>query len=272
MRQKNKIDKKQTENMKRFFLCMLMVASAMLAMAQHVTGTVIESDSQEPVAQTTVRILKSDSTLVTGGLTDLDGKFRVKAPSAGKYIVQITCVGFKPFTKQVQLTAEKEVSLGTVSLSPDAIMLKGATVTGHAAKVTLKADTFVYNAAAFRTPEGSVVEELVKRLPGAEVSDDGTIKINGKEVKKILVDGKEFMTGDTKTAMKNLPTNIIDRIKAYDQQSDLSRISGIEDGEEQTVLDFGIKPGMNRGFMTNNDFGIGTRNRYSARFLLPFSS
>ena len=251
--------------MKRFFLCMLMVASAMLAMAQHVTGIVIESDSQEPVAQTTIRILKSDSSLVTGGLTDLDGKFRVKAPSAGKYIVQITCVGFKPFTKQVQLTAEKEVSLGTVSLSPDAIMLKGATVTGHAAKVTLKADTFVYNAAAFRTPEGSVVEELVKRLPGAEVSDDGTIKINGKEVKKILVDGKEFMTGDTKTAMKNLPTNIIDRIKAYDQQSDLSRISGIEDGEEQTVLDFGIKPGMNRGFMTNNDFGIGTRNRYSAR-------
>jgi hypothetical protein len=244
---------------------MLMVASAMLAMAQHVTGIVIESDSQEPVAQTTVRILKSDSSLVTGGLTDLDGKFRVKAPSAGKYIVQITCVGFKPFTKQVQLTAEKELSLGTVSLSPDAIMLKGATVTGHAAKVTLKADTFVYNAAAFRTPEGSVVEELVKRLPGAEVSDDGTIKINGKEVKKILVDGKEFMTGDTKTAMKNLPTNIIDRIKAYDQQSDLSRISGIEDGEEQTVLDFGIKPGMNRGFMTNNDFGIGTRNRYSAR-------
>ena len=76
--------------MKRFFLCMLMVASAMLAMAQHVTGIVIESDSQEPVAQTTVRILKSDSTLVTGGLTDLDGKFRVKAPSAGKYIVSLS--------------------------------------------------------------------------------------------------------------------------------------------------------------------------------------
>lgn len=251
--------------MKRFFLCMLMVASAMFAMAQHVTGTVIESDSQEPVAQTTVRLLKTDSTLVTGGLTDLDGKFRVKSPAAGKYIVQVTCVGFKPFTKSITVTADKDVALGTVSLEPDAIMLKGATVTGHAAKVTLKADTFVYNAAAFRTPEGSVVEELVKRLPGAEVGDDGTIKINGKEVKKILVDGKEFMTGDTKTAMKNLPTNIIDRIKAYDQQSDLSRISGIEDGEEQTVLDFGIKPGMNRGFMTNNDVGIGTRNRYSAR-------
>ena len=252
--------------MRRILLLIVSVLTALTSMAQlHVTGKVIESDSQEPVAQTTVKLLKTDSTLAAGVLTKLDGSFSVKAPSAGTYIVQVTCVGFKAYTKRVSAQADKDVKLGTISLQPDAIMLKGATVTGHAAKVTLKADTFVYNAAAFRTPEGSVVEELVKRLPGAEVGDDGSIKINGKEVKKILVDGKEFMTGDTKTAMKNLPTNIIDRIKAYDQQSDLARISGIEDGEEQTVLDFGIKPGMNRGFMTNNDVGVGTRSRYSGR-------
>ena len=251
--------------MKRLLLFFVAVLTALTSMAQHVTGKVIESDSQEPVAQTTVKLLKTDSTLAAGVLTKLDGSFSVKAPKAGTYIIQITCVGFKAYTKRLSVQADKDVKLGTVELKPDAIMLKGATVTGHAAKVTLKADTFVYNAAAFRTPEGSVVEELVKRLPGAEVDDDGSIKINGKQVKKILVDGKEFMTGDTKTAMKNLPTNIIDRIKAYDQQSDLARISGIEDGEEQTVLDFGIKPGMNRGFMTNNDVGIGTQSRYSAR-------
>lgn len=251
--------------MRRILLLIVAVWTALTSMAQHVTGKVIESDSQEPVAQTTVKLLKTDSTLAAGVLTKLDGSFSVKAPSAGTYILQVTCVGFKAYTKRISAQADKDVKLGTIELKPDAIMLKGATVTGHAAKVTLKADTFVYNAAAFRTPEGSVVEELVKRLPGAEVGDDGSIKINGKEVKKILVDGKEFMTGDTKTAMKNLPTNIIDRIKAYDQQSDLARISGIEDGEEQTVLDFGIKPGMNRGFMTNNDFGIGTQSRYSGR-------
>lgn len=252
--------------MKRSLLFFVAVLTALTSMAQlQVTGKVIESDSQEPVAQTTVKLLKTDSTLAAGVLTKLDGSFSVKAPKAGSYIIQITCVGFKAYTKRLSVQADKDVKLGTIELKPDAIMLKGATVTGHAAKVTLKADTFVYNAAAFRTPEGSVVEELVKRLPGAEVDDDGSIKINGKQVKKILVDGKEFMTGDTKTAMKNLPTNIIDRIKAYDQQSDLARISGIEDGEEQTVLDFGIKPGMNRGFMTNNDFGIGTQSRYSAR-------
>ena len=252
--------------MKRILLLLLMPLSVVVAMAQrNVTGTVIENDSQDPIPQTTVKLLKTDSTLIKGALTDLEGNFTLKAPSEGTFIVQVTCVGFKPYTKRISVASEKDVALGTIAMKPEAIMLKGATVTGHAAKVALKTDTFIYNAAAYRTPEGSVVEELVKRLPGAEVSDDGSIKINGKEVKKILVDGKEFMTGDTKTAMKNLPTNIIDRIKAYDQQSDLARISGIDDGEEQTVLDFGIKPGMNRGFMTNNDIGIGTRSRYSGR-------
>ena len=105
----------------------------------------------------------------------------------------------------------------------------------------------------------------MKRLPGAEVGDDGTIKINGKEVKKILVDGKEFMTGDTKTALQNLPTNIIERIRSYDQQSDLSRVSGIQDGEEETVLDFGIKRGMNHGVMANVDLAVGTEKRYAGR-------
>ena len=243
-----------------------LVLTSVVAMAQrNVTGKVLESDSQEPVASTTVRLLRRDSTLVTGGLTGLDGRFSVKAPSAGRYIVQVTCVGFKPYTKTVNVTADKDVSLGTVELKPDAIMLKGATVTGQAAKVTLKADTFIYNASAYRTPEGSVVEELVKRLPGAQVDDDGKVTINGKEVKKIMVDGKEFMTGDTKTALKNLPTSIIERVAAYDQKSDLARVSGIDDGEEETVLDFGIKRGMNKGFMLNADLAAGTEKRYSGR-------
>ena len=235
-------------------------------MAQrHVSGVVVESDSQEPVAQTTVKLLRSDSTLVTGGLTSLEGKFRVSAPKAGTYILQVTCVGFKPYTKRINVTDDKDVAMGTLELKPDAIMLKGTTVTGNASKVIVKADTFIYNASAYRTPEGSVVEELVKRLPGAQVDDDGKITINGKEVKKIKVDGKEFMTGDTKTALKNLPTNIIERVRAYDQKSDLARVSGIDDGEEETVLDFGIKTGMNKGIMVNADLAAGTKDRYAGR-------
>ena len=248
------------------------VSSIQVIAQRNISGKVIESDSQEPVAQTTVRLLKSDSTMVTGSLTNLDGIFRVKAPANGNYIVQVTCVGYKPYTKNVKISADKDITLGTIELKPDAIMLKGATVTGQAAKVTLKEDTFVYNASAYRTPEGSVVEELVKKLPGAQVDDDGKITINGKEVKKILIDGKEFMTGDTKTAMKNLPTSIVERVKAYDQKSDLARVSGIDDGEEETVLDFGIKRGMNRGYMVNADLAAGTRSRYSGRIFAGMQS
>ena len=138
-------------------------------------------------------------------------------------------------------------------------------VKAQAPRVMVKGDTVQYNAAAFRTPEGSVIEELVAKLPGAEIDDDGGVKINGKTVKKILVDGKEFMTGDTKTARKNLPTSIVDKIRTYEQKSDLARVTGIEDGEEETVLDFGIKPGMNKGTMMNADLGIGTQHRFAER-------
>ena len=229
-----------------------------------VSGKVIEQETQDAVIQATTSILSGEK-VVANGVTNMDGAFRVKVPADGTYTLKITYVGFKTYTKKFTIKDGQDFRAGTISLAPDAIMLKGATVTARASKVTLKADTFVYNATAFRTPEGSVVEELVKRLPGAEVSDDGTIKMNGQEVKKILVDGKEFMVGDTKTALKNLPTNIIDRIKAYNQKSDLARVSGIDDGQEETVLDFGIKPGMNRGVMVNADLAAGTKDRYAGR-------
>ena len=249
-------------------LLVLMLAASLAVLSVHaqrmVSGKVIEQDTQDAVIQATASILSGEK-VVSNAVTNTEGAFRVKAPSDGTYTLKITYVGFKTYTKKITIKDGKDFHAGTISLVPDAIMLKGTTVTARASKVTLKADTFVYNATAFRTPEGSVVEELVKRLPGAEVSDDGTIKINGKEVKKILVDGKEFMTGDTKTAMKNLPTNIIDRIKAYDQKSDLARVSGIDDGEEETVLDFGIKQGMNKGVMVNADVAAGTKDRYSSR-------
>ena len=229
-----------------------------------VSGKVVEQDTNEAVIQATAALLSGEK-VVANAVTNTSGGFSIKAPREGSYTLKITYVGFKTYSKKITLKDGKDYRAGTITLEPDAIMLKGATVTAHASKVTLKADTFIYNASAYRTPEGSVVEELVKRLPGAEVGDDGTIKINGKEVKKILVDGKEFMTGDTKTALQNLPTNIIERIRSYDQQSDLSRVSGIQDGEEETVLDFGIKKGMNHGIMANVDLAIGTEKRYAGR-------
>ncbi len=253
--------------MKRSILMMLLVFVTMASFAQDrlITGAITDRDTKDPVEQVTIQLLKTDSTYVSGALSNEQGLFHIKAPANGKYLLKMSSVGYKTTVKRVEISDDKNLAMGKVVMGAEAIMLKGAVVTAMAQKVSLKEDTFVYNSAAYRTPEGSVVEELVKRLPGAEVSDDGTIKINGKEVKKILVDGKEFMTGDTKTALKNLPTSIIDKIKAYDEKSDLSKVTGIDDGEEQTVLDFGVKKGMNKGWMSNIDLGVGNKSRYNMR-------
>ena len=255
--------------MRKWLMMALLTIVSMAGMAQErlITGALYDRDTEEPMIQTTVQLLRPDSTFVTGAVSDDYGVFHMTAPENGKYLLKISSVGYQTQIKRIEIVEDKNLAMGNIIMGADAIMLKGATITAQAAKVTVKEDTFVYNSSAYRTPEGSTIEELVKRLPGAEISDDGKITINGKEVKKILVDGKEFMTGDTQTALKNLPTSIIDKIKAYDEKSDLARVTGIDDGEEQTVLDFGVKPGMNKGFFGNADAAVGTKDRYSAKLM-----
>ena len=248
------------------FLLITFSFSLITATAQRtISGHVIDKDEKEGVIQATVALLKTDSTsIVTNAVTNVNGDFQMTAPQDGNFLVRITYVGYKPFYRSISVSG-KPVAMGTITIETDAIMLKGTEVVKNMARVYSKGDTVIYNADAYKTPEGSVVEELVKRLPGAQVSDDGTITINGKQVRKIKVDGKEFMTGDTQTAMKNLPTSIVERIRTYDEKSDLSRITGIDDGNETTVLDFGLRAGMNRGMFANVDAGVGTKDRYTGR-------
>lgn len=161
--------------------------------------------------------------------------------------MKVSFVGYAPAFQPVTLTQSKpRINLGTIKLHSDAIMLEGAVVVAQAPEVTASEDTLVYNSSAYRVPEGSALEELVKKLPGAEIDESGKITINGKEINKIMIDGKEFFADDPNIAMKNLPVNIIDKIRAYEKQSDMARMTGIDDGEEETVLDLTVKPGMNK--------------------------
>ena len=254
--------------MRRIIFLSLVWMMATLGWGQNrqISGQVVDRDTKDPIPQVTIQLLSAaDSAFVAGALTEDDGAFRLNASENGRYILRFTSVGYQREHRNITIKDTANVDLGTVVMGADAIMLKNTTVTAQAVRVTVVEDTTIYNAAAYRTPEGSVVEELVKKLPGAEVSDDGTVTINGKRVKKVKVDGKEFMTGDTKTAMKNLPTSIVDKVKTYDERSDLARITGIEDDEETTVLDFGLKEGMHRGTFGNVDLGLGTKKRYSGR-------
>lgn len=257
---------------KRLFIFVLLLIGSMTMLAQNrtITGTLYDGELKEKVPFAVVQLLKQDSSYVVGATSDDNGNFKVTAPANGRYILKASYVGYKTIFQNVTIANEQDVSVGQLDFHVEARTLKEVKVVASAPKVVVKADTFQYNASAYRVPEGSTIEALVKKLPGAEVSSDGTIKINGKEVKKILVDGKEFMVGDTKTAMKNLPTSIIQTIKAYDQKSDLTRVTGIDDGNESTVLDFGVKPGMNKGLFSNIDLGIGTKNRYSERGMAAY--
>ena len=238
--------------------------------AQTVSGTLIDGQHKQPLGYAVVQLLGSDSTYVSGTTSDDTGRFALAAPRDGRYILKVSFVGMRTLCHDIVVSGGKDQDAGALTLQADEHVLREVTIAAQAPKVVLKNDTFQYNASAYRVAEGSTVEALVKVLPGAEIGDDGSIKINGKEVKKILVDGKEFMTGDTKTAMKNLPVSIIDKVKAYDQKSDLTRVTGIDDGEEQTVLDFGMKQGMNKGFFSNINLSVGNHGRYSERGMAAY--
>ena len=231
-----------------------------------ISGQLLDADQKEPMVQATIQLFTaSDSTFVGGTVSNERGNFYIEAPSNGTFRLKISSVGYQTIEREIILRRYQGQDLGPLLMSTDAVMLKETVVTGRAAQVIAKKDTLVYNPDAYRTPEGSPIEELIKRMPGAEVDEDGNITINGKQVKKILLDGKEFMLGDTEAALKNLPVSIIQSVKFYDQQSDQSRITGIDDGEKETVLDFTIKKGMNRGYMTNLDLAGGTEHRYASR-------
>jgi len=255
--------------MRRNFLLFISLLFCLTAMAQRaqVSGRVLDSEEGEALAYATVQIMKSDSTsMVTGGTTNGRGAFAIKNVPVGNYIVKISYIGYHNFFRPLTVKeGQLEAQVGTVLLTPSSVMLQAAVVEGQVRQIEMKDDTLMFNANAFKVPEGSVLEDLIKKLPGVEVSEDGTIKVNGKTVSKILVGGKEFFGNDKSMAMKNLPSEIVDKVKTYDKQSDMARMTGIDDGEEETVIDLSIKKGMQNGWFGNIDAGVGTKERFAER-------
>ena len=261
---------------KTFLLVVLLWAVALSAVSQSkiisVSGRLVEDDTKARAAQATIQLLSlPDSAYVTGAASSEAGSFALPKVKAGKYVLKVSYIGYKTLFLPLQLTASApNKRLGTLTLESDAIMLAEAVIVAEAPQVQIVEDTVAFNSSAYRTPEGAMLEELVKKLPGAEVDDDGNVKINGKEISKIMVDGKEFFGGDVKTGLKNLPVDMIDKLKTYDKKSDLARITGIDDGEEETVLDLTVKKGMNKGIFGNIDLSGGTEDRYMGRAMVNY--
>ena len=252
---------------------LLLWAVALTAFSQNktvdITGRVMESDSQLPAIAASVQLLSlPDSTQVTGMATTSEGYYRLQA-RPGKYVLRFSYIGYTTQDIPVQVSSTP-VRMKEVTLQTNAVLLKEAVVTAQAPQVQVVEDTIQFNSSAYRTPQGAVLQDLVEKLPGAEVDESGNVKINGKDISKVMVNGEEFFGGDVSTALKNLPVEMIDKLKTYDKKSDLARITGIDDGEEETVLDLTVKKEMNTGWFGNVDGAIGTKDRYSARGMINY--
>ena len=228
-------------------------------------GTIISEGVKEPLPNATIQLFTlPDTVFKTGGASDLEGAFSISV-EAGNYLMRISYVGFHSQEKAVKITAKKTNNIGNIELSPDIIALKEALVTAEVPPVTMSEDTMVYNSAAFRVPAGSMLEELLKKYPGVEIAEDGTITVNGKTVNRILMKGKDFFGTDKNMALKNIPADVVDKVKFYDKESDFKRMTGIDDGEEETVLDLQMKKGADKGWFGNTDVAYGSHKRYSAK-------
>lgn len=251
---------------------MLIASTSLFAQKNKVEiyGQVIDKELNEPVDMATIQLLSlPDSTYIKGMTSNKNGVFSFTSLSTKNYLLKISFIGYKTLYHSIEKNNLKtKTNLGQLKLVSDAIMLEGAEITAEVPKVTVLEDTLVFNAAAYRVSNNAMLEELVKKLPGAQVDTDGKITINGQEISKIMIDGKEFFAKDPDIAMKNLPVDIVDKVKSYQKKSDQSRLTGVDDGNEETVLDLSVKKGMNKGWFGNADLAIGNHDRYTAKGML----
>jgi hypothetical protein len=251
--------------MRKITLILFLSAAAFTSKAQ-VKGIVIDSASKKPIDKVVAGLVVKDKPLdTTYTFTNEKGEFSFDIVPASNFSVIITNSGYAPVAKFIPVKqAEKIINIGSVILATRAKLMDEVVVT--AAPIVIKEDTIEYRADAFKTKEGAVVEDLLKKLPGMQVDKDGNIKAQGKEVTRIKVNGKDFFGGDVKTATKELPANIVDKIQVIDDYGDQATVSGIKDGDPDKIINIELKKDKNKGFFGRTTIGGGTEERYQASF------
>ncbi|MCH5226306.1 MAG: TonB-dependent receptor [Muribaculaceae bacterium] len=255
--------------MKRFIFFLLSLISFFTGAATDITGIVTDFDKIPlPGASVSLKTLP-DSLNVALQTTNIDGEFTFEKIKPGNFLISISMIGMDTFQKDIAVKdTTANINLGRIILKENAILLKETIVTGVRPAVVAKQDTIEFNADSFHTSPNATVDQLLKKLPGVEVSSDGTITSNGKTISKILVDGKEFFADDPQMATKNLPSNIVDKVQVIDRKSDFSQLTGIDDGEEETVINLRVKKDMNNGWFGNVSAGYGIEDKYNGSFVI----
>jgi len=247
--------------MKRIFLFFSLVFSFFacdLAMAQGghtISGLIIDSTKLSiPGATVKIKTEKGDSTL---RVTGIDGKFVFTGIQATKLTLTVTSIGYEGIIKHFVLENDnKPLNLGNITLRSESKLLNGVTIVGIT-PVKLKEDTIQYSAAAYKVRENAPVEDLVKKLPGVEVENDGSITTKGKTISKIRVNGKDVFGGDVQSIIKNLPADVVENIQMIDDYGDQANLTGIKTGEPDQIMNITIRQDKNYGYSLNATGGAG---------------
>ena len=248
----------------------LLVSSTIGQTTGSIRGFFVDTTTKQALADVTVTVLEAkDSSLVTFGRSNKSGSFNIQYLRPGSYRLLATHIGYRNYSKHFEITENsKEIDAGYIVLNSKAVLLDEVTVNQEKAPVTFKNDTIEFNAGSFKTKPNSVVEDLLKKLPGVQVDKDGKIKANGDEVKKILVDGKEFFGNDPKVASKNLPADAIEKVQVFDKKSDQSQFTGFDDGNSEKTINLTLKADKKNGVFGRASAGLGNKDRYQGNFNL----
>ena len=278
---------------KRIVLFLLCLSSAILVEAQKSQGLEIcakikDNVTQEAVRNCFVTLMLADSSVVDtvtssvgesyqNGVSSIDSRFRFWVTKPAKYLLRIDKNGYD--TRVVALNLPKLYKRETLKELPDIFMQRTrvhnigeVTVTATKVKFYNKGDTLVYNADAFQLQEGSMLDALIKQLPGAELKSDGRIYVNGRFVENLMLNGKDFFNGNNKIMLNNLPSYTVSNIKVYERESDMSRYFGANIDDKSFVMDVNLKKQYSIGWMGNVEAGGGTAETYLARlFAMRFT-
>ena len=216
-----------------------------------IKATVLDSLTNEPVSFASVYVIPSKDTTITNfTLTDAKGEAKLDEVPYGSYVFHVEMMGYKPFVKEKYFREEKE-DMGTIRLQVDEQFLQAATITDVGNPIVIKQDTVEFNASSFRVGANAMLKDLLLRMPGMEITEDGKVKFNGEEIDKLTVGGRTFFFNDQSTALNNLPASVVDKIRVIDRESEGTRASGLQDGGREKVLDVALKKEYEKGWFGN---------------------
>lgn len=251
--------------MKTIFLSLILLCLFSKAFAQKATikGKVTDSLNKQALELSTVAVVDlKDTSLIAYTLSKKKGDFELQRLPVDKQVrLVISYAGYQSYIHNFNFKKGDIVDLGNVTLSSK--MLKEVVVRAERVPVKVKKDTIEFDAAAFKTRPNAAVEELLKKLPGVQIDGDGTITVNGKQVSKLLIDGKQFFGSDPKIATKNLDAAIVAQVQVYDdRENDPDHL--VSETQVQKIINIKLKKAIKKSIFGKVFGGVGSRDRYEA--------